>query len=410
MAKRIALPILIVIGLLIVACSGNTSAPQIVPSTPVADLPINANRAQATPIPQTIIDTADAEYMVLTNVFERLAPSVVNIEVVAEIGENTGILDFSGGSGFIYDTDGRIITNAHVVNGAEAIRVTFYDGYVADATVVGIDLFSDIAVIQVETDSSRLIPVTIISSDGVRVGQRAIAIGNPFGLATSMSVGIVSGLGRQLRSAELIDATTEARGFQNPSIIQIDTPINPGNSGGPLLNSNGEVIGINTAIRTTDGVFQGVGFAVPSNTLRRVIPDLINIGQVEYSWLGISAPASENGLSVASLAEPLNLPVTSGVLVSSVTPGSPAANGGLRGGTHFEIVRNRQICAGGDIIVAVEGLYIANMDELVTYLVQYTRPGDTISLLVVRDGETFETEVTLESRPASTTIEPCTER
>jgi 2-alkenal reductase len=354
-----------------------------------------------TAIPQAVVDAADAEYLLLTNVYERVAPSVVNIEVVVN---TPAFADVGRGSGFVLDMDGHIVTNAHVVNDAREIRVTFNDGYVAGASAVGVDLFSDLAVIRVDVDSSRLFPVTIADSDVVRVGERAIAIGNPFGLASSMTVGIISGLGRQLPSAELIDASVVG-GFNNPSIIQVDTDVNPGNSGGPLLNSRGEVIGVTTAIRTESGVFSGVGFAVPSRTVQRVVPELIAEGRVEYSWIGISTLAAEDGFGVASLAEPLSLPVNAGVLVTSVTVNSPAAKAGLLGGSSLVSVRGRDVCAGGDIIVAVNGQFIDNMDELVSYLVVNTKPGDTVNLLVVRAGETFEIPVVLEPRPTEGAFE-----
>jgi 2-alkenal reductase len=168
-----------------------------------------------------------------------------------------------------------------------------------------------------------------------------------------------------------------------------------------LLISRGEVIGVNTAIRTESGTFEGVGFAVPANTVRRVVPELIASGRVDYAWIGISSMSSDNGFGVAGLAEPLGLPVSSGVLISSVTAGSPADKAGLRGGSRTVVVRGREVCVGGDIIVAVNGTYVADMDELVSYLVINSRPGDTINLLIVRDNETFEVPVTLEPRPTS---------
>src|SRR5690606_32864072 len=319
-----------------------------------ADLPVNAAfQTRPTAVPSEIIEAADAEYLLLTNVYERVAPSVVNIDVTVR-AMSPMFEDVASGSGIVYDTQGHIITNAHVINDAREIRVTFNDGYVAEAELIGMDVYSDLAVVRVQVDSSRLSPITFSDSDAVRVGQRAIAIGNPFGLASSMTVCIVSGLGRQLPSAVLIDSAAIG-GFQNPSIIQVDADINPGNSGGPLLNSAGELIGVNTAIRTESGVFEGVGFAVPSNTVRRVVPELIENRRVDYAWIGISTVPADGGFTVAGLAEPLNLPVTAGVLVTQVTPNSPAANAGLRGGSQVVEVRGERICAGGDIIVAVNG-------------------------------------------------------
>jgi S1-C subfamily serine protease len=387
----------VVLAMVLTACAGQTAGPSgAVRSTPPEDLnTVFQPGATPTAVSDDVISAADAEYLLLTNLYQRLSPSVVNIEVIVR----TAIGGRSGrGSGFIYDTNGHVITNAHVVDGAVAILVTFNDGYVAEARLVGSDVFSDLAVVRIEVDATRLRPVTMGDSDAVRVGQRAIAIGNPFGLASSMTVGIVSGLGRQLPSAELL-SNTVTPGFQNPSIIQVDTDINPGNSGGPLFNSQGEVIGVNTAIRTESGVFEGVGFAVPSATVKRVVPELIANGQVVYPWLGITSMPAENGMSVAALAEPLRLPVSAGILIDTVAPASPAAKAGLRGGSRIVRVRGTEVCTGGDIIVAINDRYVANMDELLSYLVVNGMPGDTVTLLVVREGETFDVPVILEPRP-----------
>jgi S1-C subfamily serine protease len=398
--------------LLLTACDGGASVyvpTQAVASTPVEDLPVSAAAqnptALPTPISEAIINAADAEYLLLTNIYERTSPSVVNIEVVARSEESSNLLDVSSGSGFIYDDQGHIVTNAHVVNGAESIRVTFNDGYLTDAEIVGVDTYSDLAVLKVELEAERLLPLPLTDSDTVRVGERVIAIGNPFGLASSMTVGIVSGLGRNLRSAELIDANA-IPGFQNPAIIQVDAQINPGNSGGPLFNSHGEVIGVNTAIRSNSGIFEGVGFAVPANTVKRVIPELIEDGSVNYAWLGINAISHEQGYGVAGLAEALNLPVTSGVLISVVTQDSPAAKAGLQGGSRLVRVREREVCAGGDIIIAIDGIYVDNLDELVAHLVTHSAPGDTVNLLIVRGRETFEVPVLLEARPETLPASP----
>jgi S1-C subfamily serine protease len=394
----------LIILLMIAACTAQTAAPPpgALISTPVGDLPVSINNPAEqvilpTPLADAIVQEADAEYLVLSNVYERSAPSVVNIEGVAQTAGEPRV---NRGSGFIYDMQGHIITNAHVIKGATTVRVTFNDGYVTEGQPVGFDTYSDLGVVRVQVPLNRLQPMTLIAnSDDVRVGQRALAIGNPFGLNSSMSAGIVSGIGRTLRSAELIDAEAPI-GFQNPAIIQTDTPINPGNSGGPLLNSHGEVIGVTTAIRTESGVFQGVGFAVPANTVRRVIPEIIQTGQVNYAWLGISVNPEDNGYSIAGLAEALNLPVHSGVLVRGVTLGSPADRAGLRGGSEVIEVRGQPVCIGGDIIVAINGIYVDNMDDLITYLLANTRPDDRIRLLVIRDRQTFEIGLTLQARPS----------
>lgn len=396
------LVVIMIVVLLLAACSGDAT-PQGMVSTPIEALPIqNISQnvdAPPTAVPVEIVEEADAEYILLTNIYERTTPSVVNIE--SEIPHSDGVApDITRGSGFIYDNQGHIITNAHVTKDARSIRVTFNDGYVTNAQLVGLDTFSDLAVLKVESTADRLIPLVLGNSYSVKVGQRAIAIGNPFGLNSSMTVGIVSGVGRTLRSAELID-TTVMPGFDNPSIIQIDTAINPGNSGGPLLNSFGVVVGVNTAIRSDSGIFQGVGFAVPADTVRRVVPEIIENGKVDYPWMGISVMPEDNGFGVAGLAEPLGLPVTRGVLLRGVTQGSPADLAGLRGGRAISDVRGTLVCSGGDIIVAVNDYYIENMDDLVSYLILNASPGDTVNLIVIRGDSTFEVPMTLQSRPTT---------
>lgn len=345
------------------------------------------------PLPPELVLQLDAEYTLITNVYDRVAPSVVNIEVTARIG-NSPAFDFGSGSGFVYDLDGHIVTNSHVVRDAADIFITFMDGYVTEATVVGMDDFSDLAVLSINVDPARLLPVTMGDSEAMRVGQRVIAIGNPFGLESSLTTGVVSALGRTLPSGQLLNSTLDR--YSNPSIIQVDAEINPGNSGGPLLNSSGEVIGVNTAIRTETGIFEGVGFAVPASTVLRVVPELIRDGEVVYSWLGIS---SRDDHTVAEIAEPLGLPVAAGVLINEITPRSPASQAGLRGGNQEVVVFGNSILIGGDIIVAIDDLFIANFDEMISYLVVNTRPGDLIMLTVVREGQTLEIPLTLGVRP-----------
>jgi S1-C subfamily serine protease len=392
---------------LLAACSGEATAPMpsSVPSTPVADLPISQSLAERdrfipTQIAESVIAEADAEYLLLTNLYERTAPAVVNVEVTADEG-GYSVYDLSRGSGFVFDRNGHIVTNAHVIADATDVVVTFDDGLVASAQIIGVDVYSDIAVLRVDVSPNRLVPLEMADSDTVRVGERAIAIGNPFGLSSSMTVGIVSAIGRQLRSADLIGEDV-LPGFQNPRIIQVDTTINPGNSGGPLLNSHGRVMGVNTAIRTDSGRFQGVGFAVPANTVTRVVPELISKGRVDYSWVGISTFSTDEGLSLAALADEVDLPVSEGVLVTHVWTNSPAAEADLRGGTETVRVRDgSDVCVGGDMIIAVNGEFVEDMDELLAYMVMQTVPGDTVNLMVVRGVETFEVPLTLSARPDS---------
>lgn len=355
-------------------------------------------RPTPTAVSEAIISAADAEYLLLTNLYERAAPSVVNIDATSA-QTREGSSQITSGSGFIIDTDGHIVTSAHVIQGASSITVTFQDGYVTPASLVGADVFTDLAVIAVSVEPVRLMPVTFGDSSAIHVGERAIAIGNPFGLSSSMTVGIISGLGRQLPSAELMGS--ESAAFRNPLILQVDARINPGSSGGLLLNSRGEVIGVTTAIRTESGTFEGVGFAVPASSVLRVIPELIAAGQVAYPWLGVGSITAEQGFGVAGLAGPLNLPVMTGVLVAGVAPRSPAARAGIQGGTREVVVRGRQVCAGGDIIVAIDGIFVNSMDELLAHLMMDTRPGDITELTIARDGYIFTLPVRLETRPSS---------
>lgn len=359
--------------------------------------PAPDQRMTPTAIAPDVIAEADAEYLLLTNIYERVNPSVVNIEIVSGVHSAFDIVD-SSGSGFVLDTEGHIVTNAHVVREAEEILVTFFDGAVANADLVAFDDYSDLAVIRVEpADAAMLLPVILGDSNSLLIGQRVVAIGNPFGLDGSMTVGIVSGLGRSLLSAQLLDPAYQQ--YSNPSIIQVDAAVNPGNSGGPLLDSSGRVVGINTAIRTESGLFQGIAFAVPVNTMKRVVPQLIEKGKADYSWLGISSPPTENGLSVAALADQFDFPVRYGILISSVEPDSPAARAGLRAGTETKEVRGFAIPTNSDIIVAVNGQTVRDIDELVAYLVENTSPGDQIILTIMRDGQTLDLDVTLGARP-----------
>ncbi len=361
-------------------------------TTPLMALPQQV--ATPTLVPVSVIEEARADDLVFINIYQRVSPAVVNIEVSGPFSAD-GILDASG-SGFVIDLDGHIVTNAHVVEDANEILVTFSDGYVTTAQLVGIDNYSDIAVIKVDVEATRLLPVEFGDSNELLVGERVIAIGNPFGLESSMTVGIVSALGRALPSERLITGNLSSPGvYNNPSIIQVDATVNPGNSGGPILDMEGRVIGVATAIRTDTGVFQGVAFAVPVNTVRRVVPQLIESGSVAYPWLGVR---TDPEFTVGQLAEPLNLPVQTGILIRDTLPDSPADEAGLRGGTEDVLYRGINVRVGGDIIVAINGVFVNDLDELLAYLVENTKPGDEISLTVVRGGQTIEVVVTLGTR------------
>ena len=387
--------IFIVLPLLLaaLACTCNSEefflvpTPTVPPTTPV---PAPVLVATPTPLPKESIAEVDAEDAMLINLYQRSNPGVVYIQVLVE--EEEMRIPLGSGSGFVIDTEGHIITNNHVVKDADVVKVTFSDGSVSDdAQVMGQDPYSDLAVIKVDAIPEGLAPLELGDSSTLQVGQRVIAIGNPFGLEGTMTTGIISALGRTL-PAQVI----EMAGFSNPEIIQTDAAINPGNSGGPLLDTRGRVVGINTAIRSATGVNSGIGFAVPVNTLKHIVPHLIEEGTYHYPYLGIT---SDNRFSVAELAQPLELPVAYGVLISEVQPETAAARAGLRGGDHEIQVMGTTIRAGGDIIIAIDGHSLLTFDDLIAYLVRETKVGQEVVLTVMRGAEELEIAVTLGERP-----------
>ena len=333
-----------------------------------------------TPLPASSSYQASAEELALSNVYQRVSQSVVNIIVLSGSSGGTG-------SGFVIDANGHIVTNNHVVEGARMVRVNFNDGTSAAAEVIGTDPDSDLAVIRVDPAEARLLqPVTFADSEGVFVGQNVMAIGSPFGQDFTLTTGIVSALDRSLSAQN---------NFSIPEVIQTDAAINPGNSGGPLLNMNGEVIGVNTAILSRSNTNSGVGFSVPSNQVRRVVPYLIQNGAYQHSWLGISGsdvqPAQLNTMKLATDLR--------GVMIAGVTPNGPAASAGLRGATQAIDLDFGQLPLNGDIITAINGVPLGQMSDLISYLSSATLPGDTVSVTVVRDGQQLDVPVTLQARP-----------
>ena len=383
----IALPLV----LAALACTCNSQELLFVP-TPAARLMPEPLVLVVTPTPlsEEAIAAVDTEDSLLVNLYQRVNPAVVYIEVLVNDGGTLAPL--GSGSGFVIDTEGQIVTNNHVVEQADALRVVFSDGGVADAQILGLDPYSDLAVIQVDLPPERLVPLELSDSSTLQVGQRVVAIGNPFGLEGTMTVGIVSALGRTL-PAQVLQGTGR---FSNPEIIQTDAAINPGNSGGPRLDIRGRVIGVNTAIRSTTGTNSGIGFAVPVNTVKRIVPTLIEEGAYRYPYLGISY---DTRFTMAELAGPLGLPVTHGALIDEVTPGTAAAQAGLRGGNHEVEVMGTTVNAGGDIIVAIDGTKLRDFDDLIAYLVRETEVGQEVTLTVIRDGEELEIPVMLGERP-----------
>jgi 2-alkenal reductase len=304
---------------------------------------------------------------------------------VVNIGISTGEPGGGGaGSGFVLDAEGHIVTNNHVIEDAERILVQFADDTTIEADVVGADADSDLAVIRVDAPAGLLKPVELGDSSTLRVGQRAIAVGNPFGFEQTMTTGIISAVGRVVR---------QESGFSLPQLIQTDAAINPGNSGGPLLDSKGRVIGVTTLIFSRTGSSAGVGFAVPVDTVKRVVPALIAIGRYADPWLGIT------GLSVTpDVAGALGLDVDRGVLVQSAVGGGPASKAGLRGSDRQIEFKGAMLTTGGDVIVAMDGAAVREMDDLVTFLAG-TAVGQSVTLTVMRDGAELRIELTLEERP-----------
>ncbi len=395
MNRRRRIPSLLILMLLMLtalACGGQEIlfSPTATPASPDTTENPSAPVETPTPIPDELMAELDAQDTMMINLYQRVNPSVVYIEVSAEMSEFQNAT--GSGSGFVIDQEGHIVTNDHVVENADGIKVTFADGTVTEAELLGLDPYADLAVLKVDVSADRLSPLEMGDSAALQVGQRVIAIGNPFGLAGTMTSGIISALGRTLPAQVARDSGV----FSNPEIIQTDAAINPGNSGGPLLDTRGRVVGVNTAIRSTTGVNAGVGFAVPINTVKRIVPDLIEKGSYDYPYLGIT---SDNRFSVAELAKPLDLPVDYGVLISEVQPGMAADKAGLQGGDREVEVMGRTIQAGGDIIIAIDGQRLQTFDDLIAYLVSSTEVGQEVVLTIMRDGERMEVPVTLGERP-----------
>jgi 2-alkenal reductase len=386
-------------------------------ATPV---PVAASQA-AEPVPTlqpSVTAAMDAEDDILTRLYRERSPAVVAIDVrgneenprsfllpepssspegppgapeeqpepsAAPRGEG---FFAAQGSGFLLDGDGHIVTNNHVIENATFIQVAFTDGLIVEAEVVGADEDADLAVLKVEQVPANIQPLPLGNSKDVAVGQRAIAIGNPFGLETSLTTGVVSARGRTLQGRE---------NYSIADVIQTDTAINPGNSGGPLFNSRGEVIGINTAIRSETGGFEGIGYAVPSNTIAKVTKALIEQGRYEHPYLGLGMGAS----LTTTVAKELNLPVSRGVFISKVIDNGPAAQAGLRGTDDVVTVKGDPYPdpAKSDIILAVNGQPVRTSTDVIDLLATETEVGQTITITVLRDGQQQNVPVTVGARP-----------
>lgn len=332
------------------------------------------------------VEASDRE-LTLPDLFERTQGSVVEVRATSDPTEQGNL-----GTGFVFDDNGHIVTNTHVISGSNNLAMTFFDGTVYSATVLGTDPFTDLAVLYVkDVPAEKLVPLPLADSTTIRVGEQVAAIGNPFGLSSSMTSGIVSGTGRTIPSQ-----SSGPLQFFIPDIIQTDAPINPGNSGGPLLNTRGEVIGINTAIRSATGEFAGIGFAVPSNTIAKIIPVLIETGKFNHPWVGISGRDMSPGLASA-----LELDEPRGILVVEVVPGGPAEKAGIRGGDNPTRIEGQTVPLGGDIILELDGNQIRKLDDILVYLQREKTVGDTMDMTILRDGQLMNIELHLEARPSA---------
>ena len=319
---------------------------------------------------------ASSSALSVSAIYDRVHDGVVTIKVATQGGQALG-------SGFVIDSAGHIVTNAHVVGGASSISVEFANGSSYDAQLVGTDPSTDVAVIKVDAPSSVLTPLQLGDSNTVQVGDQVVAIGSPLGLDETVTSGIVSALHRTI---------TSPNNFAISDAIQTDAAINHGNSGGPLLNSSGQVIGINSQIESDSGGNDGIGFAVPSNTVKSVADQLLATGKVEHAFLGVGIATIDGGLSAE-----LNVPA--GVEVTQVTPGGPADRGGLEAADATSVVAGQEVPTGGDIITAVNGKSVTTSEELQS-VIGAMKPGDTASLTISRDGSEHTVQVTLGTRPS----------
>ena len=318
----------------------------------------------------------------LMEIFEKTEASVVQVNVRSADGR---IMPGNMGSGFVYSDDGYIITNNHVIDNAEKVTITFLDGESYIAQIIGTDSDLDLAVLKVQTGSTYLQPIPIGDSSKLKVGQEIAAIGNPFGLSGSMTSGIISQMGRLL---------PQDSGYSIPDVIQTDAAINPGNSGGPLLNMKGEVVGINTAIQSATGEFTGVGFAVPSNTVKKVIPVLIEDGIFYHPWMGISGSDVD-----PELAKVRELNSSKGFLIATVVEGSPAEYAGLQGVTITKEIDGREYPLDGDIILKIDDVVVRKISDILVYLQREKSIGDEMIMTINRDGILIEKVLVLGERP-----------
>ena len=411
-SKSMFVTVVMLIALTLTACSPAAlsstagAAPAASTATQGSNLqPVAAvNAAPVARSAAVIGNVADLE-ATLEQIYTQVNPSVVAIHVVEKATAMSSLpFDNQGqaqpqiqpqalGSGFVWDKDGHIVTNNHVVAGSEKIEVTFSDGTIVPATVVGTDPDSDLAVIKVDYPADQLQPVKLADSQQVKVGQLAVAIGNPFGHENTMTVGFVSAIGRSIPA----DGGTGTASYSIPDVIQTDAPINPGNSGGVLTDDQGDVMGVTAQIDSPVRASVGIGFVIPSSIVGKVVPELIKSGKFEHTYLGISG-----GSLVPELATAMNLKSTQrGALVGKVTTGGPADKAGLLGSEKQTTINGENVNVGGDVIIAIDNQPVKNFDDIVAFLARSTEVGQTVTLTILRDGQQQDVKVTLAARPAA---------
>lgn len=417
---------MMILSIILSACSitmpNLTNAKPAENAAPAAAVPAKSAAPTATLVPENAAppvkaDTTlmDAYQATLTSIYDAVNPSVVSIEVASKVdsqapqsnlpfnfpnlpsnpnspnGNSPQQLQPGLASGFVWDKEGHIVTNNHVVDGAVIIKVIFSDGTSLDGKVLGTDKNSDLAVIQIDKTKIDLKPVELADSNKLKVGNLVVAIGNPFGLEGSFSVGVVSALGRSLP----VDNTTGNGSYTIPDVIQTDAPINPGNSGGVLVNSRGQVVGVTTAIESPVRASAGIGFAVPSAIIQKVVPALIQDGKFSYTYLGLSG-----GTLTSDLAKAMNLKETQrGILVNAVNPNTPADKAGLKGSNTEIDIQGQKVKIGGDVIIRIDGQDLHRFEDLVSYLARATVVGQDVKLDIIRDGKEQQITAKLEARP-----------
>jgi serine protease Do len=386
------------------ACSGQISS---APSIVLASAPVDVLKTTSIQQVGSNLDPLAAYQDTLEQIYQKVNPSVVNVEVSATVaspffgrrsqGNGGQIQQTALGSGFVWDNQGHIVTNNHVVDGADKITVTFADGTVANAKVVGKDVNSDLAVIQVNVPAGEPSPIELTDSAQVKVGQMAVAIGNPFGLSGTMTVGVISGLDRSLPVGLDSNSLQQSSGYSIPDIIQTDASINPGNSGGVLVDDQGQLIGVTAAIASPVDASAGVGFVIPSLIVQKVVPALIKTGHYNHPWLGFDGTALTPDLAQANNLD-ANL---QGVMIVDVAGNSPASKAGLRGSQPQIAADGTQIPVGGDIVTAIDSHAVKTFEDLGSYLFENTQVGQKVTLDVLRNGVQKSIELTLGVLPAT---------